>query len=281
MEPAPATRPRPKPRNLIASGKEARTFTVKTETIESFTAHEAMGHPPSLISFSHDRYPSDRRRIKAKIAKLLRMQASSNENEAANAALLVEKLCRQHGISSTEISADFDPDKDQAIAWDALAYGKRRDAAEVMLLSYVATFFNGQCISKCRKGQNTIEVIATQASRLNPFRVPSRDDGQADRAKAAEDPFKLDRSFRQNFRKAFVDSIGRRLYEIRRDQRQQEQEAEQMPRPAGTSAPGLVAQKRRNIEQQAVDQSCIQRDPGTGARGSGSQHGKAAGARLA
>ena len=235
--------------------------------------------------------PATAAEIKAKIAKLLRMQASSNENEAANAALLVERLCRQHGISSAEVSADFDPEKDQAIAWDALAYGKRRDAAEVMLLSYVAGFFNGQCISKYRKGQNTIEVMATQGRRVEielyfDF-LRETMNSQADRAKAAEDPHKLDRGFRQNFRKAFVDSIGRRLHEIRRDQMQQERDAEQMPRPAGTSAPGLVAQKRRNIEQQAVDALCRKLHPRlgsgsgfTGASGSGSQHGRAAGAKV-
>ena len=229
--------------------------------------------------------------IKAKIAKLLRMQASANENEAANAALLVEKLCRQHGISSAEVSADFDPEKDQAIAWDALAYGKRRDAAEVQLLAYVAHFFNGEVISKCRDGRTLVEVIATQGHRVEievyfDF-LQETMNSQADRAKAAEDPFKLDRTFRQNFRKAFVDSVGRRLHEIRRDQMRQEREAESMPRPAGTSAPGLVAQKRRNIEQQAVDALCRKLHPRLGsgssftwARGSGSQHGRAAGAKV-
>jgi len=229
--------------------------------------------------------------VKAKIAKLLRMQASTNENEAANAALLVEKLCRQHGISADEVSPDFDPEKDQAINWDALAYGKRRDAAEVMLLSCVAGFFNGTCISKHRNGRNLVEVIATQGRRVEielyfEFLMETMNH-QADRAKAAEDPLKLDRTFRQNFRKAFVESIGSRLREIRRAQQRQEQEAERMPRPAGTSAPGLVAQKRRNIENQAVDALCRKLYPRlgssssfTGASGSGSQHGRSAGANV-
>ena len=229
--------------------------------------------------------------IKAKIAKLLRLQASANENAAANAALLVEKLCRQHGISSAEVSADFDPEKDQAIAWDALAYGKRRDAAEVQLLSYVSHFFNGEVISKYRNGRTLIEVMATQGRRAEieiyfEFLLETMN-SQADRAKAAEDPHKRDRGFRQNFRKAFVQSIGCRLHDIRQEQIRKERKADSMPRPAGTSAPGLVAQKRRNIEQQAVEALCRKLHPRlgsgssfTGASGSGSQHGRAAGAKV-
>ena len=65
-----------------------------------------------------------------------------------------------------------------------------------MLLSYVATY-SRPCISKCRKGQNTIEVIATQGrveiELYFEFLLETMN-SQADRAKAAEDPFKLDRS---------------------------------------------------------------------------------------
>ena len=229
--------------------------------------------------------------VKAKVAKLLRMQSSANENEAANAALLVEKLCRQHGISSADISPDFDPEKDQAVAWDALAYGKRRDAAEVLLLSYVASFFNGTCINKYRNGRNFVEVIATQGRRVEielyfEFLLETMN-RQADRAKTLEDPDKQDRGFRQNFRKAFVESVGRRLKQIRREELIKEREAENTPRPAGTSAPGLVAQKRRNIEQKAVDALCRKLHPRlgtassfTGSSGNGSQHGRAAGANV-
>ena len=229
--------------------------------------------------------------IKAKIAKLLRMQCSNNENEAANAALLVEKLCQQHGISTADVTPDYDPEKDQAIAWDALVYGKRRDAAEVLLLSYVTTFFNGRCINKYRNGENRVEVLATQGRRIEielyfDFLLETMN-SQADRAKAVEDPHNLDRGFRQNFRKAFVSSIGRRLYDMRQEQLKKERDAESMPRPTGTSAPGLVAQKRRNIEQQAVEALCRKLHPRlgtacgfTGASGSGSQHGRAAGAKV-
>ena len=229
--------------------------------------------------------------IKAKIAKLLRMQGSTNENEAANAALLVEKLCQQHGISTADVTPDYDPEKDQAIAWDALVYGKRRDAAEVLLLTYVSNYFNGQTISKYRCGKTLIEVMATKGRRIEielyfDFLLETMN-SQADRAKAAEDPHKRDRGFRQNFRKAFVHAVGCRLWDMQQEQIKKEREAENMPRPAGTSAPGLVAQKRRNIEKQAVEALCRKLHPRlgagsgfTGANGSGSQHGKAAGANV-
>ena len=55
--------------------------------------------------------------VKYKIAKLLRLQTSSNAGEAAKAAAFVEKLCAKYNVSSTDCK-DYDPEKDEVIEFN-------------------------------------------------------------------------------------------------------------------------------------------------------------------
>ena len=222
--------------------------------------------------------------IKAKISKLLRMQTSSNENEAANAALLVQKLCEQHGISSTEISADYDPEKDEATRWDAIVYGRRRNAAEVTLLGAVVMYFNGRLINNCKNSQTVMEVFATKGRKIQIelYFEYLREvcEEQAAKSKLVNDPYKLDRSYTQNFKKAFANVIWQRLLEMKLEQ---EKEQPKNVNNSAASVPGLVLQ-RRNREQQTVNALVSRTHPRltkgsgfTGAGGRGADSGKSAG----
>ena len=50
--------------------------------------------------------------IKSKLAKMLRLSKSNNEHEATNALHKFEELCREYGVAPTEVTADYDPERD-------------------------------------------------------------------------------------------------------------------------------------------------------------------------
>jgi hypothetical protein len=235
---------------------------------------------------------SSQESIKAKISKLLRMQESSNTNEAANAAAFVEKLCKEHGISPDECSPDYDPERDVAIFWCAGKPFKRVDHAAWSLLSRVAEHFNGTTVNRCARAgepgyfdnKSVIEVLATKGNKIQIelyyeylYEVMEK---LADKAKAEHVAAGNygDRSFKGNFRKGFARAIGQRLRDQRKQQMEQQQ-AQQSPGVAG----GLALLKRNEIEQREVNALVKSRFPrlGTGGRqtygGSGTSAGVAAG----
>ena len=229
--------------------------------------------------------------IKAKISKLLRMQESSNTNEAANAAAFVEKLCKEHGISPDECSPDYDPERDVAIFWCAGKPFKRVDHAAWSLLSRVAEHFNGRTVNRCARAgepgyfdhKRVIEVLATKGNKIQIelyyeylYDVMEK---LADKAKAEHVAAGNygDRSFRGNFRKGFARAIGMKL---------REQRKAVYPESASFATAektALAVQRRNEIEQREVDALVKSRFPrlGTGGRqtygGSGTSAGLAAG----
>ena len=229
--------------------------------------------------------------IKAKISKLLRMQQSDNPGEAANAAAFVEKLCKEHGISPDECSADYDPERDVAIYWCMGKPFKRVDHAAWSLLSRVAEHFNGEVVNRsARKGepgyqenQSVFEVIATKGNKIQIelyfdylYDVMEKlsKKAKADHVAAG---FHGDRAFRGNFRKGFARAIGSKLREMRAQQMHEEKH--QAPGVNGD----LALLKRTEIERREVSALVKQRFPrlGTGRAssygGSGTKAGVAAG----
>ena len=53
---------------------------------------------------------------------MLRLSKSNNEHEATNALHKFEELCREYGVAPTEVTADYDPERDEVIAF---YYGKK------------------------------------------------------------------------------------------------------------------------------------------------------------
>jgi hypothetical protein len=151
--------------------------------------------------------------IKAKIAKVMRMQESSNANEAANATEFLEKLCKQHGVTSNDINADYDPERDDVTVVD-LFRGKRLDRAESWVLNSITKFFNGKLIQfGGRREGITLKIVASKGNQIQIelyfdyiMGVMTR---LADKAKAANPD--SPRSFKADFRKGFALTIGSRL----------------------------------------------------------------------
>jgi hypothetical protein len=151
--------------------------------------------------------------IKAKIAKVMKMQESSNANEAANATEFLEKLCRQHGVTANDINADYDPERDD-VAVVELFRGYRLDKAESWVLNSITKFFNGRLIQfGGRREGITLKIVASKGNQIQIelyfeyiMEVMTK---LADNAKAAN-PYSP-RSFKADFRKGFALTIGSRL----------------------------------------------------------------------
>ena len=104
--------------------------------------------------------------IKEKIAKLLRMQESSNSNEAANAAAFVEKLCREHGVSADEC-IEHDVDEDVAVDFFYGEASGRLDPSTVILLSAVTDYFNGYLVRKrAAHRKRILHIFAPKANQI-------------------------------------------------------------------------------------------------------------------
>ena len=233
--------------------------------------------------------------IKAKLAKLLRMQQSDNAGEAANAAAFVERLCREHGLTPEDINPDFDPERDEATYWVMGTPFKRVDHADWSLLNAVARHFNGRTVQRgirredgfkmgmddYRYDSSVIEIQATKGNRIQIElyyaylkEVMERLADEA-KAKSVAEGYSS-RSFRLNFRKGFAQAINDKLKEQKKARR------DEQPQAQGHTA-GLALVKRDAIEKQAVDALVKQRYPrlrsGSGQTfgGNGTNAGRAAG----
>jgi hypothetical protein len=241
---------------------------------------------------------TDNASIKAKIAKLLRMQQSDNAGEAANAATFVERLCREHGLTPEDINPDFDPERDEATYWVMGTPFKRVDHADWSLLNAVARHFNGRTVQRgvrmedgfkmgadgYRYSSNVIEIQATKGNRIQIElyftylkEVMERLADEA-KAKSVAEGYSS-RSFRLNFRKGFANAIEQKLKEQKAERGQREHQKDWV---VGTDN-ALALLKRDAIEKKAVDALVKQRYPrlrsGSGQTfgGNGTNAGRAAG----
>jgi hypothetical protein len=186
--------------------------------------------------------------LRAKLAKLLRLQQSSNAHEAANAASLLERLCRQHGVSPEDVSADHDPERDTAIYFQVGPTFTRVDYADALLLNAVAAHFNGECVITRRPDGSYFRVFATAGNQLqielyyDYLREAATKLATA--AKRAGGPDTHSRSFCINFRKGFALEIKSRLAAMRA-----QQQRDGIPE---TGTPGLVLVNRAAHERFAV-----------------------------
>lgn len=231
--------------------------------------------------------------IKSKLAKLLRLQESSNANEAANAAAFVEKLCREHGISPNEIDREYDPEVDAPIHWVQGGVFYRVDNAAWTLLAGVASYFNGRTVqrdynetedglnvSRNRRRQRVIEVCATKSNKIQielyyEYLMDVMDN-LADEAKEKDMMAgNISYSFRQNFRKGFAAAIRERLAEMKYEA---ETEGD-----ANIGAPGLVVRSKNQREWDSMMTLFTKRHPRLSSSnrqtfgGSGTAAGMAAG----
>lgn len=182
---------------------------------------------------------SDLQTIKEKIAKLLRLQQSSNANEAANAACFVEKLCREHGLTPADCFSD--PDSDQTVDFFLGKARKRWDPSHRVLIGAVVDFFNGRTVGKACPGGRILHIFASESAQVQ---IEIYCDYLLEQMNAAADACGGDRAFKNNFRKGYALEVEKRLEELK-----SKQEKEGVP---DASASALVVSSRNATQFKAA-----------------------------
>ena len=111
--------------------------------------------------------------VKDKIAKLLRLQTSTNVGEATNAAAFVEKLCAKYNVSSADCK-DYDPEKDEVVEFQVGKAYRKANVPEQNLIHGVTKYFNGQTIITYvpstsmyyEPPKRVMKVIASKSNRI-------------------------------------------------------------------------------------------------------------------
>jgi hypothetical protein len=170
----------------------------------------------------------NRQDIINKIQAMLKLQESTSfENEAATAAALIDKLCKQYEININDVG------KVQILNEEFRSY-KRANNAYNLLLNAVAYFYDGKAYIT-NGDVKSIRIIGSEAQQIQIklyfeflYQVMER---ECDKAYAGEKVISeltgspLSRSFKTNFRKAFVDKVGTRLNEMKIEENRVHQDA--------------------------------------------------------
>ena len=193
--------------------------------------------------------------IKNKLAKMLRLSKSNNPNEAANALTKFQTLCREYGIAPTDVSQDFDPDRDAVVEFGYGRKFKQQDTATNQIINGVASYFNGKTIiansDDHKGGRRQVKVMATKGNRIQieiyaEYLLEVMEDlsikAKKERiSKKKETP----RVYRTNWKKGFASQICKRLREMKR-----EQEKAGIPE---TNTPAIVLINRNAMERRSVE----------------------------
>ena len=193
--------------------------------------------------------------VKDKIAKLLRLQTSSNAGEAANAAAFVEKLCAKYNVSSTDCE-DYDPEKDEVIEFQVGKAYRKANVPEQNLIHGVTKYFNGQTIITYvpsnsmfyEPPKRVMNVIASKSNKIQielylEYLIETMDK-LADEAKKSGGYGTARTTYKTNWKKGFSKKIADRLIAMKNEQKRN-------GKPE-LNEPALVVLNRNRIEQKAT-----------------------------
>lgn len=161
----------------------------------------------------------DRKQVIAKIQAMLKLQQETSfEGEAAAASKLIDKLCKEYGVSIEQATETMVED-------ESIKNFKRADHAHNCIVNAVAYYYDARAYVKRLETSNSINVIGSQAQQIQVqlyseylLEVMER---EANTAYTAEKIIadlhnrSVDRSFKINFRKAFAIKIADRLKEMK------------------------------------------------------------------
>jgi hypothetical protein len=159
-----------------------------------------------------------RQEIISKIQSILKLQAGTSfDGEASAAANLIDKLCKQHGISVDEVG------KVQVLDESFYTY-KRVNAAHNTLLNAIANFYDGKAYIK-NSDVKSLQIIGSEAQQiqirlyfeylLDVMEKECNTAHEAEKLLSQLTGSSVSRSFKINFRKAFADKVGQRLKEMK------------------------------------------------------------------
>ena len=193
--------------------------------------------------------------VRSKIAKLLRLQTSSNAGEAANAAAFVEKLCAKYNVSSTDCK-DYDPEKDEVIEFQVGKAYRKANVPEQNLIHGVTKYFNGQTIITYVQSNSmyyeppkrVMNVIASKSNKIQielylEYLIETMDK-LADEAKKSGGYGTARTTYKTNWKKGFSKKIANRLIAMKNTQARNGK--------PNLNKPALAVLNKNRIEQKAT-----------------------------
>jgi hypothetical protein len=163
----------------------------------------------------------DRAQVIAKIQSILKLQENTTfDGEASAAAAMIDKLCKQYGITISEAT------ETQVTDEEFLTF-KRVNAALSLLLNAVANFYDAKAYLK-NGDTKSIQVIGSEAQQIQVrlyydylVQIMEKEAEVAHKAEKILASLRGDsvsRSFKINFRKAFADKVSLRLQEMKKEE---------------------------------------------------------------
>ena len=191
--------------------------------------------------------------VKSKIAKLLRLQKSTNVGESTNAAAFVEKLCLKYNITSADCK-DYDPEKDEVVEFKFGKSYQKANIPEQNLIHGVVKYFNGQTIIThanpddyfCSK--RVVKIIASKGNQIQielylEYLIETMNK-LSDEAKKSGGYGTSSSTYKTNWKKGFSMKIANRLLAMKNEQKRN-------GRPE-MNEPALVVLNRNSKEQKAA-----------------------------
>lgn len=171
----------------------------------------------------------DRQQVIAKIQSMLKLQEDTDfDGEAAAAATLIDKLCAKYGITLNEAV------EVQILDETFLTY-KRINNANAMLLNSVASFYDAK-LYVYNGVTKSLQIIGSEAQQIQVrlyydylYQVMERECNvayEAEKVLSQLTGSTVSRSFKNNFRKAFVVKVMQRLKEMKIQEGRVQKEAE-------------------------------------------------------
>jgi hypothetical protein len=163
----------------------------------------------------------DRNQVIAKIQSILKLQNGTDfEGEASAAANLIDKLCKQYGVTVSEAT--------ETLVYDeSFTTFKRKNAALIILVNAVASFYDAKAYLKTGD-MNSLQIIGSEAQQIQVrlyydylAQVMEKEAELAHKAEKALSTITgvaVSRSFKLNFRKAFADKVAERLYDMKQEE---------------------------------------------------------------
>lgn len=162
---------------------------------------------------------TDRKAIIAKIQAMLKLQEQTSfEGEASAAAALIDRLCKQNGISLEEATAT-------QILDESIKDFKRTDQSYVLIVGAVAEFYDAKAYLKNSSSGRSLKIIGSEAQQIqvqlySEFLMEVMDREckvayEAEKILAELTDGKISRSFIFNFKKAFAGKVFDRLREMK------------------------------------------------------------------
>ena len=160
----------------------------------------------------------DRQQVIAKIQSILKLQNGTDfEGEASAAAAMIDKLCKQYGITVDEAT-------ETQVLDELFVSFKRTNVALTTLANAIANFYDAKAYMK-NGDTKSLQIIGSEAQQIQVrlyfdylVQVMEKEAEvahQAEKVLASVNGSSVSRSFKLNFRKAFADKVQQRLKEMK------------------------------------------------------------------